>query len=533
MQTTMCRLIVVILAGMANRGFGETGIADSDRAKFQGRWEVTATERAGVKQEGCSGLQYEFSGDELIITAGAKSHGSTTYRLDETARPKQIDWLIRDVVDAKHIKTEVVKGIYAIEGDRLTICIPMYSPRTPRPIMFKTENTDDEEKKTIILETLRRIPLADPDEERKRNEAAVARIQEEAFFRLQPMVSRRNQGKFDVDFHQHSTTRTVFPTNWQHLVDLREIRSLVFRACAGVGNDEMCFVAKLIALESLDLHSTDVGDAGIAQLSGLNNLEYLDLSFTAVSDAGLAGIANMGNLRKLILKGTSVTDKAIESLLASRKDLVIERPRPYAESQQRAAAELSRLGMPIDDSLDQYVRPAILTCQVVISPTQVVDSTIARKEDERGNSKLYGKRAEASVVASLLSRLPAPISVTMAGKTTDDSVLKCIHDVQGVVRLSLQMSHISDAGLAELERHKELKVLDLSYCKRITERGVAGLASLTNLESLDLSGIDLTSAGLSPLLKLDHLKAITIDPKATRSDLIGKFRQKGVELRVQ
>ena len=415
MKTKMLLLIVVMLTTLSNRGLSETGSGDGDRARLQGRWEMVATERLGVREEGYWGLQYEFSGDELKIFAGAKPHGSTKYHLDEAARPKQIDWVVRDITDAKHIKTEVVKGIYAIDGDRLTICIPLHSPRTPRPTMFKTEKTDDEEKRNIVLETFRRIPFADAAEERKRNEAAAERVRKEARFRLSSVISRENQGKFDVDFHGRFPPCTVFPPYWQDLVDLRDIRSLDFRACSGVSDDKMRYVSRLTALESLNLRSTDVGDAGLAQLSGLNNLKELDLSFTSVTDVGLAEVAKLGNLRKLVLTGTSVTEKAIDNVRAVKKNLVIDRLRPYTESQQKAAGELSRLGMSVEDDVDHFIRPATVACQIIISPAQVADSTFARKEDERGNAKLYGNRVEASAIAALLSKLPAPISVAMAG----------------------------------------------------------------------------------------------------------------------
>jgi hypothetical protein len=399
--------------------------------------------------------------------------------------------------------------------------------------MFKTEKTDDEEKRTIVLETFRRIPFADAAEERKRNEAAAVRVRKEAQFRLSSVISRENQGWFDVDFHGRFPPCAVYPPHWQDLVDLRDIRSLDFRACLGVGDDKMRYLGKLTALESLNLHSTDVGDAGIAQLSGLNNLEELDLSFTSVSDVGLAEVAKMGSLRTLVLRGTSVTENAIEKLRAVKKDLVIGRPRPYTVSQQKAAGELNRLRMSVEDDVDHSIRPATVACQIIISPTQVADSTAARKEDERGNAKLYGKRVEASAIAALLSKLPAPISVTMAGDNTDDSVLKCIRGVQGLVRVSLPMSHITDAGLAQLKEHQSIRVLDLSRAKKITDAGVAGLQSLANLEVVRLNGIKLTPSGVKPLLNLDHLRLLVLDRYAVDDYMNRISRLMGVELKIE
>jgi uncharacterized protein (TIGR03067 family) len=531
MQTTIRLLIGVILAAVATCGFGETSASDSDQAKLQGRWELIATEKAGVKSEGLSGYVYEFSDGKVRMFADSKPRGSTTYRLNATTSPKQIDLLVTGVLADKTVKTAVSKGIYVLDRDRLTICRPL-NPEGRRPTAFRTEGGSDE-KENIIMETFRRISLADAAEERKRNGIAAARVQTEALLQLQSVLLRTSHGTFDIDFYQQRQPRNVFPGDWQHLVALREVKRLGFRACSGVGDGEMRYVSKLISLESLNLNSTEVGDAGVAQLRGLSNLRDIDLSFTSVSDACLAAIAGMRGLESVVLKGTSVTEKGIDNLRLARKNLVIDRPRAYTQSQQKAAAALAQLGMVVDDAIDQHLRPPTLACQIIVPPTKIADSTIAHKEDQRGNAKLYGKRVKASAVASLLSILPAPISVTIAGENSDDSVLKCIHGVEGVVRLSLQMSQVTDAGLAELNEHQCLQVLDLSRAKKITDAGVAGLSSLVNLEVVKLDGIKLTPNGVRPLLKLAQLRMLALDRNSLDNELEQNFRVKGVELKIK
>jgi len=62
----------------------------------------------------------------------------------------------------------------------------------------------------------------------------------------------------------------------------------------------MRHVGAIVSIEVLDLHSTDVGDAGIAHLSGLSRLEQLDLSFTSVSDAALDSLSRLTSLKKCL-----------------------------------------------------------------------------------------------------------------------------------------------------------------------------------------------------------------------------------------
>ncbi len=65
---------------------------------------------------------------------------------------------------------------------------------------------------------------------------------------------------------------------------------------------------------SLSLSNTQVTDAGLAYLAGLNDLQSLMLDGTQVTDAGLAHVKRMKNLLALDLSGTHVTDDGIAEL---------------------------------------------------------------------------------------------------------------------------------------------------------------------------------------------------------------------------
>ncbi|MFP6603467.1 MAG: hypothetical protein VB862_13130, partial [Pirellulaceae bacterium] len=53
------------------------------------------------------------------------------------------------------------------------------------------------------------------------------------------------------------------------------------------GDAEMVHLKGLTALQTLELHSPQVTDAGLACLKGLTELQTLDLSGTKITDAGL------------------------------------------------------------------------------------------------------------------------------------------------------------------------------------------------------------------------------------------------------
>jgi hypothetical protein len=67
-------------------------------------------------------------------------------------------------------------------------------------------------------------------------------------------------------------------------------------------------------LEVLHLDKTRVTDAGIAKLAGLSNLTYLNLNLTAVGDSGLSSLNGLTRLEWLRLKGTDVTDAGLIKL---------------------------------------------------------------------------------------------------------------------------------------------------------------------------------------------------------------------------
>jgi hypothetical protein len=79
-------------------------------------------------------------------------------------------------------------------------------------------------------------------------------------------------------------------------------------------DDDLKVVAKLPALENLDLTNTQVTGAGLAHLRGLRNLQHLGLWNTKVDDAGLEHLARLTKLQSLVLDGTRVTDAGLEHL---------------------------------------------------------------------------------------------------------------------------------------------------------------------------------------------------------------------------
>ena len=85
----------------------------------------------------------------------------------------------------------------------------------------------------------------------------------------------------------------------------------------------------------------------------------------------------------------------------------------------------------------------------------------------------------------------------MRGYATDE-ILRVVGRFGQLEVLSLDGSHITDAGLAHLKRLKALRQLRLSHTE-VSNVGLGHLRGLSALEVIDLRGTKVTEAGVTEL----------------------------------
>jgi uncharacterized protein (TIGR03067 family) len=114
----------------------ETPRRQSDKEAIQGLWKVVAWEADGWREPPeFSGVR--ITGDQIIIKSLKDKGGidAITYRLDETQKPKHIDF----VVSPGETKERVVPaGIYHLDHDRLVLCFYIGDKTRSRPTKFET-----------------------------------------------------------------------------------------------------------------------------------------------------------------------------------------------------------------------------------------------------------------------------------------------------------------------------------------------------------------------------------------------------------
>ncbi len=71
---------------------------------------------------------------------------------------------------------------------------------------------------------------------------------------------------------------------------------------------------RVLAPTTVYLSGTNVGDPGVAALSGTKSIKFLDLGWTKVGDRGLESIATLPLLKELYVNNTSVTDRGLAQL---------------------------------------------------------------------------------------------------------------------------------------------------------------------------------------------------------------------------
>lgn len=110
---------------------------DSDQRAIQGKWIVIHNELAQQVLKETHGNRFAFEGERFRINGELAGE---RFVLGPENEPKTIDFMNGP---------SVIKGIYKLEADRLTLCTA--PPQTPRPGRFETDVAS-----RVILTVLRR-----------------------------------------------------------------------------------------------------------------------------------------------------------------------------------------------------------------------------------------------------------------------------------------------------------------------------------------------------------------------------------------
>lgn len=239
-----------------------------------------------------------------------------------------------------------------------------------------------------------------------------------------------------------------------------EPNDLTMLFCRGteISDDQFAHLSHLTGLQEIYLEDTGILGTGLKYLVKLKSLKRLDLSNTHVGDNELAYLVDLPSLKNLYLWGTPTTDAGMVHV--------------------GKIASLEALG------LSQGV----------------------------GNEGLAHLKSLAN-----LHWLSA------GNRAITDEGLAHLASLTQMESLNLRETQVSDEGLVHLKQMKKLKRLTL-YETRVTEKGLVHLKDLQYLENLDLL-FGVTDTGLTHLSKLNSLKKITIDGESITEEGLALLSQ--------
>jgi Leucine-rich repeat (LRR) protein len=219
-------------------------------------------------------------------------------------------------------------------------------------------------------------------------------------------------------------------------------------------------------LENLDFGGTKLTDADLEHLRSLTGLKSLILSGVAVTDLGLRHIEALEGLQYLDLAGTKVSRRGVERLLSELtaiEELLI--------GQTPLATDHDSLSML------QRLRP---NCQIKATTTRP-DINAAFWNLWLNGTLEAVVEGKASIIITDVTAVPTePFQITAINfndnQFLNDACAKRFRDIEGLKKLSLNNTGLTDAAVADLK-------------------------SLTNLEEMDLTGTKITAEGIETIRK--------------------------------
>jgi hypothetical protein len=316
------------------------------------------------------------------------------------------------------------------------------------------------------------------------------------------------------------------PVDLAPLTQFSSISVLDLRDASGVTDASLTHAKHLTGLRVLDLSRSKLSDAGLVALAKHKSLQVLSLYRTSLTDAGLARIATLPTLQRLNIGRTKVTDAGLAHLLKLRHLTHLNVGRTGITG--AGLAQLSKLGRlrvldlsnPVGSpkrgiANEHLVHLATLPAlrSLVLSYNRrltTVGFEHLRKLSALTHLDLAGTSVTSNDLAYIgemtsLRALDLSRSILQEGDAeaiTDDGIAH-LTKLTGLRTLSLRQTSLSDAGLAQIAKLKQLQTLELSSHgdkgSAITDTGLAHLATMKQLRHLHLGHANVTAKGIKRL----------------------------------
>jgi uncharacterized protein (TIGR02996 family) len=273
---------------------------------------------------------------------------------------------------------------------------------------------------------------------------------------------------------------------------------------SGVADEHLAALRAAPELEELNLDESAVTEAGLAHLLPLVNLRDLRLCGTGVT---VAGLAPLGDLKKLVRVYQSDWGNEPNAELEAFKEVRNSRflGLPARERRGEALAALRILANPFRPDEAGLVRELSFSQSWTTDADLIYLRELPELEDLdfyedgavtmaglahlQGLKKLKRLRLGRSGVTDLgpLRHLTGLEELDVSSLTgLDQESLRHLRPLKKLCKLNLMFCEFGDAIMPHLGRLAALEELEMIYNNEVTDEGLEQLASLENLERLDV-----------------------------------------------
>ncbi len=297
-----------------------------------------------------------------------------------------------------------------------------------------------------------------------------------------------------------------------HLANCSQMQDLSFHWSENITNEGIRHLARLPNLRSLDVRRSRVTDEGLAHLRGVKTLESLELPDEGISDRGLAYLSELPRLHKLDISRVHLVDPSKDHGYYTDKGIAMLARCRSLEELSIGSIGVTDASMEAIASLDQLRVLTLFGC------TSVTDEGLKRLARL---TKLEGLHVcDANVTISGLSALNGLANlrrlqiddVEQGGSGLDLSGLRNLEELTiGTRREGGVINDADVACLAGLSRLRWFQIgQPLTKPYGLTDRGLASLAGLTEMDRLTIGGPDLTDEGLGHLRSMQKLDMLNV-----------------------
>lgn len=276
----------------------------------------------------------------------------------------------------------------------------------------------------------------------------------------------------------------------------------------GIGNVGLKAITKVASLQRLSLGRTKIDDAGAKGFRNLKKLQSLDISRTAITDDGLKNLTGLKDLKQLKLNFVLLTDEGCKQIakLTQLEHLEIQGT-PISDEGFKHLLGLQHL-KTLDVSWTSLTDEAI-TSLVQLKSLDHLGLRGVRALTLRGLNQLASGHSNLTIESLLVSNRKLEKSpFDDSGEITsflsydpgaEDKDLMFLSNMSSLRRVSISGKEVTDETLRYLAGNKGLISLRLTNTG-ITDKGIRShCADLTNLQTLRVSGSNVTFAGVYDL----------------------------------